>query len=280
MLDFKHSKYLPSRPREWIAFIAAGSALLFYFGEEAWFRLRKLGNHTEESIRAGQPIEMAVEKARKAAAALIPDIRRNREVIAREQVEVEELRAQTYREQKSLEHARVQLLALRNKLSDGARTVSNSQAADRSALRRQLQHRFAAYQSAEAALSARWQLLDMRQESLAKAEAVHQEILQKKRELESQVSHLEARVKNMKSTGIENDVRIDREKIAECDDLMRYLKKRLSVAERLTEGEAADDRKMADSDADIDDEVEKEVDRYFCRNGDDCRTTPQVVEKK
>jgi hypothetical protein len=212
------------------------------------------------------PIETEIDRARQLAASLVPDLRRNHEVIVREQVDVEELRADIQQSQGALKVQRVQLLALRSSLGPtSSQSDAQSPATD---IRQELRHRFATFQSTEATVDAKKQTLRYREESLAKAQAAQREMFRKKQELEVQVLQFEARLKVMERNGIESHVVVDRDKLAHCEDLLRYLRKRLSIAERVSEFSEVSMTESGSGREPVDDRVEAEIDQYFDRNVD------------
>ena len=59
---------------------------------------------------------------------------------------------------------------------------------------------------------------------------------------------------------------VDHEKLARCEELLAYLRKRLSVAERLAEFPDTHGSDLDSSDNDSgEDLIESEIDRYFAR---------------
>src|SRR5436190_3822710 len=167
--------------------------------------MQRMRSRVRDAVRENVPLEVEVERARSAAASMIPEIRQNQEIIVREKVEIDELRGEVKREQRELVRQRNEILALRARLTvtdtvpasaTPPSTASLSVPREpRSELRKDLQHRFAIFQSAEATLSARTQMIHSREESLAKAVAAQNEIVRKRRELEAQVANLEIRLK-------------------------------------------------------------------------------------
>jgi hypothetical protein len=133
-------------------------------------------------------------------------------------------------------------------------------------IRQDLQHLFATFQSDEATVDAKEQTLQYREESLSKAVAAQQEMLRKKQELESQVVQFEARIQLMQRGGVDSQVVVDRDKLARCEEVLRYLRKRLTIAERVSEFSEAGLTETRPSENDIPDErIEKEIDRHFER---------------
>ncbi len=264
MDDSRYSRYLPKTPREWAAVTAACVGLVWLFGDDLWLQFQRTRAKLRDSVRENVSIELEIERARTTAASLIPDIRRNHEIIVREQVEIEELRDEIQQEQKGISRQREEIVGLRSRLPS-AESPSAIEPNSRIELRKDLQRRFAIFQEAEATFCAKLQILHSRQESLAKAESAHNEILGKKSLLEAQVTNLETRLKLLETTGIENRVRVDREKLTQCEELIRYLRRRLAIAERLTRSmPGANETRSAELEQ-ADDDIEHEIDGYLAR---------------
>lgn len=265
MKDWRFSRFWPEDNRERLAIVGVCSAMLFVFGGDIWRAALRSRDGFRDSVRENMPLETEIDRARQLAASLVPDLRRNHEVIVREQVDVEELRADIEQSHEELKIQRDQLLALRATLpTSNSETYSKTSS---TAVRQELRHRFATFQSAEATLDAKEQTLQYRKESLAKAQAAQREMLRKKEELESQVVQFEARLKAMERKGVENHVVVDRDKLAHCEDLLRYLRKRLSIAERVSEFSEVSLTETRSTEREPQDEhIESEIDRHFERD--------------
>src|ERR1051325_1229608 len=115
MDGLSRSKYLPTNRWEWNALALACIGLLVFFSRDIRNQFYKVRAKLDEAADYAS-IERDVEEARNAAASLIPDIRQNSEVIAREQVEIEQLRRDVKVEQQEIDHNRKKILALRSNL--------------------------------------------------------------------------------------------------------------------------------------------------------------------
>jgi hypothetical protein len=247
MSDQRLSSYLPQDPREKLALVALCAAGLFVFGGDLWKLAGRLRDGVRNEVRENMPLDLEIERAREMAASLVPDLRRNHEVIVREQVDMEELL-------KDIEHGRQELTIQREALLASNAQLKMLPASDKPTptdiqLRRDLRRRFVNFQTAEATLDAKSHMLKCRQEALDKAEQAQTAMLLKKRELEAQVAQLSARVRLIRREGVDSQVVVDRQKLARCEELLRYLHKRLTIAERtseFSEVEVVDTRRRED----------------------------------
>src|SRR5436189_3997664 len=126
MDEIRESRYLPKSPKEWSAVAAACVGLIWLFGDDLWMHMQRMRSRVRDAVRENVPLEVEVERARSAAASMIPEIRQNQEIIVREKVEIDELRGEVKREQRELVRQRNEILALRARV-----TVTDTGAAAR-----------------------------------------------------------------------------------------------------------------------------------------------------
>jgi chromosome segregation ATPase len=259
--------YLPKEPKEALAIVAACFTGLFIFGGDLWKLAGQARDHFRNEVRENMPVDLEINRARDLAASLVPDLRRNHEVIAREQAELDELKMDIRQAQGQLQEQRERVLALRSQLPSSSSSSSPSATegikttAD---IRRELRHRFVVFQTAELTLEAKKEMMRCREEALAKSIAAQNEMLAKKKELEVQVAQLEVRIKLVQREGSENHIIADREKVARCEALLKYLRKRLTVSEKVSEfsGNEPTDTRTPDSEF-AGDKIEIEIDQHF-----------------
>src|SRR5687767_10556632 len=102
--------------------LGAVAALLlmgFFFGRDAWSYVSTSAGWLQDSVRDSVPIDFEIERARKLVRDLVPDIRANMHVIAKEEVEVGRLEHQIADAAQKLELDRGSLVRLRDDLAKG-----------------------------------------------------------------------------------------------------------------------------------------------------------------
>ena len=229
------TKVLPStNRRRWIKEMVAIGALLggllSLFGGHLTTLFRRHAGTAQNSVRDALPLELEIERARGFVTSLIPGIRRNHEVIIREQFEVEELRSAIATTRDALQTQHEEIKTLRSELTPLPSDLSPTKRGGGDA-RRKLRHHFALYQSTEAALNALQQLVRSREASLAEAQVAQTEALRKKREFETEVIGFEARLAALRVQNRGSAVPIDTVKIKEAEEVLRYIRKRLTITE-------------------------------------------------
>jgi hypothetical protein len=259
--------YLPQDTRERLAILAIVVAGLFVFGDDVnrWFSQQKQNFRT--AFREKMPIDVEIERAREMATSLMPDLRRNHEAIVREQIDTEELRREIQVDREFLLSQREELLRMRSQISSATQTTSApSHAESAQDSRETLRRAFEAFQSSEDVLRAREQVLRFREDALTRAETVQNGMLKKKEELELQVVELESRLQLIRKEGIDSQVTLDQEKLGRCEELLSHLRKRLTIAERIssfdeTAGATGAIQRGSETEEHI--TLEEEIDRYF-----------------
>jgi hypothetical protein len=243
--------------------VLLGSGLLL-FGTDAFSYLTTTTRRVKSEIKANVPLEFEIDRARTMVAELIPDIQKNMHVIAQEEVDVEELRDQISRAEKNLATERQRILVLRADLdnSSGKFHYAGGHVASGEQVRIELSRRFERFQTAEATMNAKRQMLEAREQSLGAARDKLEGMLASKRDLEVQVQNLEARLKMLQAVQTTSQFQFDDSQLSRCKKVVQELRKRLDVAERILE----QDGKLVENltvDTESVEDIGEQVDRYF-----------------
>lgn len=215
-------------------FILAAATLLYSYGSEGLSYLTTAGRLVKDQVRVTVPIEFELERARTMVIGLVPEVRQNMIVIAQEEVGVEHLRKELARAESDLAKQKGQIITLRqdveNKtgvLKKGLRNATSEEVRD------ELARRFSRYQTAEATVAAKVQLLEAREKSLLAARSKVDNMLNVKKDLELQIEQLESRLKTQQSQSVTSEVAFDDSRVSKCRQLVDDLRIRLEVADRL-----------------------------------------------
>jgi len=249
---------------------ASGLAMLavIFFGRDAVSYVSTSASRLKESVRSSVPIEFEIDRARKMVHNLVPDIRRNMHVIAKEEVELERLEKEITDRQTRLHKDRGELMRLRTDLKveqavyryGGRRYTADQVKAD-------LARRFERFKTNDATLASLREIQTARQRSLEAAREKLEGMLASKRQLEVDVENLEARLKMVEVAQTTSDYQFDDSRLAHVKRLMADLHSRLSVAEKLVNA----DVKYHDSiplDAAAPADIVAQVAEYFELDGD------------
>lgn len=219
---------------------AATLVSLVLFGREAASYVRTSAGWVKDSVKNSVPIEFEIERARRMVRDLVPDIRKNMHVIAKEEVEVERLDKQIHEAETRLVKARGELMKLKDDLSTGQshfQYAGNRYSADR--VKVDLANRFERYKTKDATLVSLKEMHAARQRSLEGARNKLAGMLDAKRQLEVDVEHLEARLKLVEAAQTTSDYKFDDSQLSRVKELVTDLRTRLTVAEKLVNAEGA-----------------------------------------
>lgn len=218
----------------------AGACVLgvIFFGRDAASYVLTSVGWVKDSVKNSVPIEFEIDRARRMVRDLVPDIRKNMHLIAKEEVEVERLEKQIGAGEEKLGKDQAELLQLKTDLSSGqdvfhyaGRRYTASQ------VKVDLANRFERYKTADATLGSLKEMQSARQRSLEAARQKLEGMLATKRQLEVDVEHLQARLKMVEAAQTTSDYQFDDSQLSRAKELIGDLRTRLDVAERLVNAE-------------------------------------------
>jgi peptidoglycan hydrolase CwlO-like protein len=219
-------------------FLASGLALaaVVFFGRDAASYVWTSAGRVKESVQNSVPIEFEIDRARRMVDNLVPDIRRNMHVIAKEEVEVERLKKEIADSEQRLQKDRGDLVRLRTDVKEGKSIyhyAGRQYLPD--AVKADLARRFERYKTNDATLAS---LRDIHQARLLSLDAAQQKLegmLAAKRQLEVDLENLEARLKMVEVAQTTSDYQFDDSRLARVKDVVGDIRTRLNVAEKLVD---------------------------------------------
>ena len=214
----------------WITVLLAG----LLSGAGAWSYLRTAGKQVLESAKKHVPIEFEIARARDMVQDLVPAIRSHLEVIATEEAELQQLAQRTANEQRSLNVAKQGILERQRDLQQprdqfvfAGRNFSRDQVA------RDLTTRFERFKSAEARLKSLADLQEARENTIRAARNKLDSMVAAKRQLEVELEQLQAQLHTQQARQMDGKLVIDDSKIGDVQKLIRSLRVRMDVADRV-----------------------------------------------
>jgi chromosome segregation ATPase len=243
---------------------AVATALLgFFFGRDAWSYVSTAAGWAQDSVRDAVPIEFEIERARKLVHDLVPDIRANMHVIAKEEVELARLEKQITDADTHLATDREQIMTLKDDVASGQTEfiyVGRRYTVEQ--VKIDLSNRFERYKTNEATLASMREIYAARQKGLDAARAKLDGMLAAKRQLEVDVENLQARLKMVEAAQTTAEYNFDDSTLARAKELVGDLRTRLEVAEKLvhSEGYFADEIPLEET---VPDSIVDEVTQYF-----------------
>lgn len=223
------------------AILGTGVALvlgLLFFGRDAASYVTTSTGYLKDSVKDSVPIEFEIERARRMIGDLVPEIRKNMHVIAKEEVEVEQLERQIADAASNLTQDKSELMRLRADLASGAgKFVYAGRSYSAQQVKIDLASRFDRYKTAEATLASLEEIHQARQRSLDAARQKLEGMLASKRQLQVEVENLEARLQMVAAAQTTSDYNFDDSKLGRVKELIGDLRTRLDVAERMVNAE-------------------------------------------
>jgi len=243
---------------------SAGVALLatVFFGRDAWSYLSTSAGWVKDSVKESVPIQFEIERARKMVKDLVPDIRTNMHVIAKEEVEVARLEKQIGDAEQRLASDRSGLMRLKEDVASGkSEYLYGGRNYTVQQVKLDMANRFERYKTGDATLASLREIHTARQ----KLEGM----LAMKRQLEVDLENLDAGLKMVEAKQTVAEYNFDDSRLSRAKELISELRTRLDVAGKMidAEGTFQDEIDLTESQAE---DIVDEVTEYF--------DSPQVPE--
>ncbi len=229
------------RSLKWGLVATSGAILVggLLFGRDLVSYVSSGASSVRSAVKRTVPIEFELERARKLIGEIVPELRTNVHLIAREEVEVVHLRREIEDAIDNVASQRHQVSRLRDRLATqqvsyetGGRHVSRQQVVDR------LASRLNRFKQSKTILTSKQRLLAKREQSLSAAQEMLEKTKARKAELEQKIESLVAQHRLVKAQAATSAVHIDNSKLARADRLMTEIEKRLQTAQRVLAHEA------------------------------------------
>ncbi|GIX00347.1 MAG: hypothetical protein KatS3mg111_3679 [Pirellulaceae bacterium] len=240
---------------------AVGLAVLGWSG--AWSYVKTGYQTASETVQDRVPIEWEIKRARQMIEDIRPEIAKNLELVAREEVAVERLAKEVAKKEDLLARSREEILQLKNDLQSGSvRFVYAGRSYSRDQVQEDLANRFKQFKVHEQTTAKLHQILTARQKNLDAARRKLDEMLAAKRELEVEVENLQARLTMVQVAHTSNPVVLDDGQLSRTRTLLDDIRTRIDVAERTVAAEGALDGFIPVGESDPP-ELLDEITRYF-----------------
>lgn len=261
------------------AVISAAAVLLiggFFFGRDLLSYATTSAGWIRDSVKEQVPIEFEIERARKMVQDLVPDIRKNFRIIAKEEVEIARLNRQIDSAQQRLAAEKSNILRLKTDLESDQPTFQYaSRTYSRDQVKTDLSRRFERYKTNEATLASLEEMRLAREGSLDAARQKLEAMLAAKRQLEVEVENLEAKLKMFEAAQATSEYAFDDSRLSRVKELIGDLHKRLEVAQKMVDSEGQFHGEIPLSEP-VPDEIIDQVTEYFAteRPGQEVAVVP------
>ena len=177
------------------------------------------------------PVETEIARLRDEISRLGNDTRSHCQVIAEEMVQVDNLKREIGEGEAKLEKQKKKIAAMRDALNEGGNklVVLGDDKYPRVRVEKQLGRDFDLYKTCEAQLAAKRKLLESRQECLAKAREQLTAMQDARRDLEVEVSRLEAEYNTLKVTQTRSKFNLDDSNLSRAKQGVAALRDRIAA---------------------------------------------------
>lgn len=218
--------------------ILAAVGAITVAGTGAWSYVRTGYNTASESVRGSVPIDWEIKRARQMIQDLKPEIAKNLQIVAREEVGVERLAQEIQIKEGQLAKGRNDILRLKDDLESGSvRFVYAGRNYTENQVKDDLANRFKQFQIHEQTTKKLSQVLAARQKNLDAARRNLDEMLSARRELEVEIENLQARLTMVQVAKTSSPVALDNSQLSSTKKALDNIRTRIDVAERLVASE-------------------------------------------
>lgn len=219
------------------ALVGGSAALLLsglMFGRDAVSYVSTSAGWVKHSITDNVPVEFEIERAKKMINNLEPEVRRNKQLVVREEVALEHLQQQIDRLADKQKAEKSNLLTLKDGLQSGqVDIILAGQTYSRDQVNRDLTSRFERFKTNDETLFNLRRVLNARQQSLNAARNELEQMLGKRNQLVAEVAKLEARQTMVTVAQTSSEFNLDDSALARVSQLVRDVETRLDVTERM-----------------------------------------------
>ena len=214
-----------------------GSALA---GGGMWSYFKTAVNVVRGGIEENIPLEFQIARARDMVDDLVPEIRKNLEIIATEEVEIEQLAEKAAADKRKLADAKADILRMQSDLKEDKECyVYSGKEFTCDQVKHDLATKFERFKTSEARYDGSCQIRDVREQSLDAARQKLESIVDMKRQLEVDVEQLEASRRTQEIAAVSDKVNFDESKVGLAKKAIHDIQKRLEVADRVLNSETA-----------------------------------------
>jgi len=204
------------------------------FGTDLVSYVTSSARSVKTAVKDAVPIDFELKRARDLLEDIIPEMQANIRLIAQEEVEVAALKTDIEDCGQSIGRERQRVAKLRTTLSTDRPTYTFAGCQyTRRQVTEELAQQFDRFKEAELVLASKQRLLNAREKSLNAAMRMLERTRSQKVRLEHQIEALEAKHRLVKAASVGSRFEVDRSKLAKTEGLIRQIKKRLDIAERV-----------------------------------------------
>lgn len=218
--------------------LAAGG-LYLAFGTHAPSYVRTAFHKVRHNVKDSVPVQFEIDRAKQEIADLEPAILENREILARAEVDVEDLQKQISQTEKNLAAEKQAMVALRDKLATGdLKLAKNSNIRlTENEVKSDLAYKLDRYKLGQRLLEEKQVTLKAKQKAVESARAKLSDMANQKRMLAVKLEQIQAQLQAIEATQDKNEFTFDDTALSRAKETVNELEKRLAVKARVAEME-------------------------------------------
>ncbi len=259
----------------WTLAVVAGLVAVGYLGgsyvRTAWHRVAS-------DFKASVPVDFEIARIRGELEQLGPEMRQNLDAVAKETVDVQDLKQDIADCKANLEHQKKNIMTMKADLESGNKTISyNGIDYPASRIRDKLSRDFEAYKVGDKAVQVKEKLLEQKEKALAAHKDQIAQSASVKEQLEVELARLEAEYQMVKVAEAKSPVQFDGSRLAniktsvkELQDRIHQMEERQKLETQFVKDPAIDVEQKAKSTS-----VVKDVDEYFGGNAQKDKVAEQ-----
>jgi len=223
-----------------LIFLVGGVLLvgLLFFGRDAASYVSTSVGYLKDSVKESVPVEFQIERARRMIKELTPEVRKNMQIIAKEEVEVARLEERISGSEDRLAKDKGELMRLKKDLAQDKEAYTyGGRAYTAEQVKIDLARRFQRFKTNEATLQSLRQLHAARQASVEAARQKLEGMLAARRQLQVDVEQLEAQRQMVAAAQTTSSYCFDDSKLGRVKELITDLRTRLDTEMKLVDAE-------------------------------------------
>jgi chromosome segregation ATPase len=214
--------------------VAVGLTTVFLFGRDAASYVGTTYHRLTGAVKESVPVEFQIDRAQAMVRDLEPEIRRSMHVIAKEEVQLEQLNKQIDASEAKTAQDKREILRLQSDLGqnkDVYRYASRSYSPEQ--VKQDLSRRFARFKVSDETLANLQSMRDAREQNLDAAQQKLAAMINARRKLEVDVENLRAKHKLVQVAQATSDYQFDESQLSRAKELIADIRTQLDVSAKL-----------------------------------------------
>lgn len=209
------------------------------------------------------PVDLKIKRARQLLHDVVPEVHKTKKLIAEEEVKLSRLRREADSITGNLDKERVNIIALREAVKNGENTfVVGGVHYSKNAVEKELNRQFNSFKRIESNLKAKREVVAAREEGLLAARAKHDQLIELKQQLETELENLDAEYKMVQVKQMSKGIQIDDSRVENLRKALEEIAGNIEVEKKMAEDDGKLFRQI-DTEKTTPANIGEQVDEYF-----------------